>query len=409
VKNLLASWQPHLPGYHSDDEWGLSEVRAPMNQIRKPRVAVVYHFFAHYRSPIMEMLLSCQDIDYFLVGDRSDPDNSVKPWQPPEEKLLFAPCIKVTSDLLWQKGLLGLAIRRDIDTIIFLGNANFLSTWLAALLARLMRKRVLFWTHGWLRREQGAKAIVRNLFYRLAHGLLLYGNRAKMFGIENGFAKDRMYVIYNSLDYRTQKTIMSHVTEDRIKRIREMFFSDSKIPLLIYTGRLIKSKGLALLLSAMSQLQTQGFKTSLLLVGDGPEQEPLTQLAKTSGLAVHFYGPCYDEHKLSELIMSANVTVAPGQVGLTAIHSLGYGTPVITHDDPNDQGPEWEAIVPGETGGIFKRGDIQDLARIIHKWCLHPWPDEDVRRQCKGVVDHFYNPDFQRRVINHAVVGLPAE
>lgn len=380
-----------------------------MDHIRKPKVAVVYHFFAHYRSAIMQVLLSCHDIDYFLVGDRSDPDNSVEPWNPPETKFLFAPCSKITSTLLWQKGLLGLAIRRDIAVIIFLGNANFLSTWLAALLARLTRKRVLFWTHGWLRKEEGAKAIVRNLFYRLPHGLLLYGNRAKMIGVENGFAKDRMYVVYNSLDYRTQKTITTHMTQDRIKRVREMFFSDLKIPLLIYTGRLTRLKGLGLLLIAMSQLQNQGFKTSLLLVGDGPEREPLTQLAKTSGLAVHFYGPCYDEHKLSELIMSANVTVAPGQIGLTAIHSLGYGTPVITHDDPNDQGPEWEAIVPGETGEIFKRGDVYDLARTIHKWCLHPWPDEAVRRQCMAVIEHFYNPDFQRQVINRAVAGLPAE
>ena len=380
-----------------------------MDYLRKPRVAVVYHFFAHYRSAIMQRLLGCPDIDYFLVGDRSDPDNSIEPWSPPETKLLFAPCIKVTSTLLWQKGLLRLALRRDISVIIFLGNVNFLSTWLAALLARLTRKRVLFWTHGWLGKEEGGKAIVRNLFYRFAHGLLLYGNRAKMIGVENGFDKDRMYVVYNSLDYRSQKTIMTHVTEDRIKRVREMFFSDSKIPLLIYTGRLTKSKGLGLLLSAMSQLQNQGCKTSLLLVGEGPEREPLRLLAKTSGLAVHFYGPCYDEIRLAELIMSANLTVAPGQVGLTAIHSLAYGTPVITHSDPANQMPEWEAIVPGKTGDLFKRDDVPDLARTIYKWCLHPWPDEEARRQCMAVIDHYYNPDFQRQVINRAVAGLPAE
>lgn len=357
----------------------------------------------------MQALLKCQDIDYLLVGDRSDPDNSIQAWLPPDAELLFAPCRKITSTLFWQKGLLRLAIRRDIDVIIFLGNANFLSTWLAALLARLMQKRVLFWTHGWLRKEQGVKAIVRNLFYRLAHGLLLYGNRAKMIGVENGFAKNSMHVVYNSLGYRTQKTIMSGITNDRIKLVREMFFSDWKTPVLIYTGRLTKSKDLGLLLSAMSQLQDQGFNTSLLLVGDGPEREPLTQLAKASGLAVYFYGSCYDEHKLSELIMSANVTVAPGQIGLTAMHSLGYGTPIITHDDPNDQMPEWEAIVPGVTGEIFKRGDVHDLARTIQKCCRHPWPDEDVRRQCVAVIDQFYNPDFQRQVINRAVAGLPAE
>jgi glycosyltransferase involved in cell wall biosynthesis len=188
-----------------------------------------------------------------------------------------------------------------------------------------------------------------------------------------------------------------------------MFFSDSKIPVLIYTGRLTKSKGLALLLTAMSQLQNQGFKTSLLLVGDGPEREPLTQLAKTSGVAVHFYGACYDEDRLAELIMSANLTVAPGKVGLTAMHSLIYGTPVITHDDPDDQMPEWEAIIPGQTGDFFRRGDVHDLARVIQKWSMLPWPDESIRKRCMSVIDCSYNPSFQRSIINRAVVGLPAE
>ena len=88
----------------------------------RPRVAVIYHFFAHYRSAIMRALLDCKEIDYVLVGDRLDPDNSIKPWQPPEDKLFVAPCTKVTSTLLWQKGLVRLALRRDIDVMIFLGN-----------------------------------------------------------------------------------------------------------------------------------------------------------------------------------------------------------------------------------------------------------------------------------------------
>jgi len=107
--------------------------------------------------------------------------------------------------------------------------------------------------------------------------------------------------------------------------------------------------------------------------------------------------------------MSANVTVSPGQVGLTAIHSLAYGTPVITHNDPNDQGPEWEAIVPGQNGNLFKRGDIDDLARTIRQWCSHPWPDEGIRKQCVAIVEQFYNSDFQRRVLTHAVAGVPAD
>ena len=107
--------------------------------------------------------------------------------------------------------------------------------------------------------------------------------------------------------------------------------------------------------------------------------------------------------------MSANLTVSPGQVGLTAMHSLAYGTPVITHDDPAHQMPEWEAIVPGKTGDLFKRGDALDLAATIRKWCVNPWPDDDVRSQCMAVIEQHYNPQFQQQVINRAVAGLPAD
>jgi glycosyltransferase involved in cell wall biosynthesis len=370
---------------------------------------VIYHFFAHYRSAIMRALLDCKEVDYVLVGDRLDPDNSIKSWQPPEDRLLFAPCIKITSTLLWQKGLVRLALRRDIDVMIFLGNVNFLSTWSAALIARLTRKRVLYWTHGWIRNEQGIKAAIRSLFYHLSHGLLLYGNRAKMIGVKNGFTGDTLYVVYNSLDYEAQRIARANITESHTKQVRERIFAHPSNPVLICTSRLIRLRGLELVLGAMSELQGQGFETSLLLVGDGPEREYLEKMARDLHLAVHFYGPCYEEACLAELIMSANLTVAPGKVGLTAMHSLVYGTPVVTHDDPADQMPEWEAIVPGRTGDFFRRGDVHDLAMTIHKWCVRPWPDAGVRQQCMEVIDQFYNPEFQRRVINRAVSGLPAE
>jgi glycosyltransferase involved in cell wall biosynthesis len=380
-----------------------------MDHKRKPRVAVVYHFFAHYRAAIMQALLNSKDAEYVLVGDRFDPDRSIEPWQPPASRFVMAPCKKLSSSLIWQSGVVKMAMRRDIDVMIFLGNVNILSTWLAAGLARLFKKRVLFWTHGWIRHECGGKAIIRNLFYRLAHGLLLYGNRAKWIGRSNGFMEEAMYVVYNSLDYEAQKAARVNVTYSRIRQVRRILFPLSDAPVLICTSRLTKWRGLDLVLRAMSQLQKQGFDTCLLLVGDGPEREALALMANDLHLAVHFHGSCYDEDRLAELIMSANLTVAPGKVGLTAMHSLVYGTPVITHDDPDDQMPEWEAIEPGQTGDVFRRGDVLDLAEKIKKWCQSPWPDEGIRNRCMAVIERHYNPEYQRFMIDRAVTALPAK
>jgi glycosyltransferase involved in cell wall biosynthesis len=357
----------------------------------------------------MQALLNSPEYNYVMVGDKKDPDGSIKEWDVPEDRFVFAPCIRLCGNLLWQKNLLSLAARSDLHAVVFLGNANWLSTWFAALVARLTGKRVLFWTHGWVRWDKGVKAIVRRSFYRLAHGLLLYGNWARLIGLAEGFPSDKLYVIYNSLDYEAQKAARASVTEQQLLEIRRNYCSHPDTSLLIFTGRLTKNCQLNLLVEAMAILKREGTNTTLLLVGDGPERGRLAQRAQELGLHIHFYGSCYDENTLAGLIMAANVMVSPGKVGLTALHSLVYGTPVISHGDAEYQMPEFEAIVQGKTGDLFKRDDLGDLAAVIKKWVTLPWPCEAVRQECHTAIERFYNPDFQKTTINRAVSGLPAE
>ena len=375
----------------------------------RQNVVVVYPFYAHYRQAILQELLYHSPHFYVLYGDQIYPDDTIKlATLPGPDRFVRTRCFH-GRDTMWQTGLMRLALRRDIHTIIYLGNAAWPATWLSAALARAMGKRVLFWTHGWTRREYGWKASARRTFYRLGHGLLLYGHTAKMLGIEQGFPPERLHVIYNSLDYESQKKARESVTEATLRRIRDQLFEDSKRPLAICTTRLTRIRRLDLLLEAMSHLKARGREVNLLLVGDGPEREPLKRMAAERGLAVRFYGACYDGAKLAELTMAANVTVAPGKVGLTAMHSLAFGTPVITHDDWEDQMPEWEAIIPGRTGGFFRSNDTQDLARAIDEWTANEFPDQRTRDACHQVLDRFYNPHFQRVAIDRAVSGLPAD
>jgi len=373
----------------------------------KMNVAIVYHFFAHYRGPILQELLRNSAINYILVADDHDPmDEGTEAWKiTAPSRYIHTPCKFYRSKYLLQNGVLELALRRDINTIIYLGDANFITTWISAIFARLSGKRVLFWTHGWLKYESGLKSKVRNRFYKLAHGLLLYGNRAKEIGIRNGFDPNNLYVIYNSMDYALQKKYRDRINYDQLCEIRKKMFSKYNCPIIICTGRLIKERKLEVLFQSLHFLKSKGLEANLLLVGEGPEHQILQEEAESMRLTVKFFGECYDEKILSSLIMASNLTVSPGRMGLTAIHSLAYGTPVVTHANFDQQVPEVEAIIPGENGDLFRQDDYIDLANVIEKWVSRNWPDDDLRKKCYGVVEKYYNAKYQATVINDAVLG----
>ena len=377
--------------------------------LSKPKVVIVYHFFAHYRQAIIYELMASHGFEFIFAGALVDPDRSIKEAVVPENYFFHAPCRRIFLGLLFQRRLIRLSLRRDISSIIFLGDVHFVMTWVAAVIARIFSKRVLFWTHGWKTQESGIKGLTRSLFYRLPHGLLLYGNRSKQIGMAKGFEAERLYVIYNSLDYQAQRTIRRSISNCELETFRKSLFMESRTPLVVCTARLTAACQFTLLLDAMDKLRAEGHIVYALLIGDGPELSSLQSLVLAKRLPVMFYGPCYKEEQLARMIMSANVTVSPGKVGLTAMHSLAYGTPVITHDNFDAQMPEYEAIIPGKTGDFFRYKNSSDLARLVKLWTLKGDIRTDQEREtCYEVIEKRYNPELQRKIIERALEGMPA-
>jgi len=239
--------------------------------------------------------------------------------------------------------------------------------------------------------------------------MLLYGHHAKGIGVQEGFRSENLHVIYNSLDYAAQTAARDTVTEADLAKMRASLFAQPQLPLLICTGRLVPYRRLHVLLDTMQRLKRDQFPVNLLLVGDGPERGALECQAKRDGLNLKIFGACYDESVLSRLLMAADLTVVPGRVGLTATHSMTYGTPVLIHDNPNDQGPEWESVIPGYNGAYYSHADETDLVRAIRDWFKTAPPRAQVRKQCHEVIDLFYNPASQARRIERALDGAPAD
>ena len=81
-----------------------------------------------------------------------------------------------------------------------------------------------------------------------------------------------------------------------------------------------------------------------------------------------------------------------------------YGTPVLTRDNTAWlHGPEVDAVIEGQTGGFFRDGDVDDLvAKMVAM--LYPVPRKRMMREaCMKMIDTYYTPEYQERVVIRAV------
>lgn len=293
--------------------------------------------------------------------------------------------------LIWQSKFLKELINKKPDILILLGEMNVISNWVLAIFGRLFRIKVYYWGHGIYGNESLIKRLFRLLFLKLAYGHILYGERAKIELIRNGFDKEKLQVVYNSLNYDSQKKHFEKLLKHPPPK---------KVYSLIFIGRLTKTKKIDQLLKALGKISNQ-LKYELNIVGDGLEKAYLINLKNELGLSnINFLGPIYDEQTLSELIFNSNVCVSPGNIGLTAMHSLSYGTPVITHNDFKNQMPEAEAITENINGFFFRKDNIDDLAEKILKSSEIKFDKHIVR----SVIDEKYNPNFQKQIFDNLIL-----
>jgi glycosyltransferase involved in cell wall biosynthesis len=374
-------------------------------------VAIVYNFLAHYRDPVLECLQKNEDFNYILVADDKAEPGSRIPLTKflGQENFILARAYYFLKDFVVQPKVVLLALRTKIDIYIFLGDVHYLTTWLAAAIARVRGARVYFWTHGWTRKEHGAVRIVRKLFYRIAHGLLLYGTYARSIGLREGFASTKLHVIYNSLDYQTHSRLRETLTREDLGAYRTRLFAHPEYPTVITLGRLIPGRKTGMLLDALELLLGEAIPVNLLVVGGGPELDRLQERAKRSSVDAFFFGDCYDEEILARLILLSDVAAVPGCIGLTAVHVLSYGKPIIVPDTEENQGPEWEAVIPNVNGDHFKADDTVSLAMTIKKWVYGPVDWERVRRSCISGIEAHYTPAIETRLIEHAICGGNAD
>ncbi|WP_341221448.1 glycosyltransferase [Polaribacter atrinae] len=368
----------------------------------KNRICCIFNFPSHYRTSIFELMDQELNCDFYFA-DSTNTNNLKKidysVLRNFKKELKY---YKVFGNWNWMRGAVGL-LRKPYKAYFLIGEPYCISTWFVLFIAKLLNKKTYLWSHGWYGKEGFLKTLFKKAFFNQADKIFLYGNYAKELMINEGFDDDKLVVIYNSLNYESQLNIRKTLKTTDI--YNNYFKNDS--PVLIYIGRIQKVKRLDLLIEAMKVLKDKNIETNLVVIGGNNDDKDFINLINNVGLKdnVWLHGPCYDERVIGEFLYNANVCVSPGNVGLTAMHSFAYGTPVITHNNFKNQMPEFEAIKPGVTGDFFKENDVHDLSLSISKFINVTNKERELlRTKAFEVIDLDYNPRNQIEILKKEII-----
>ena len=369
------------------------------------KICIIYNSAQLYREGIWEELSNSDTFDFDIFCDytkkygvKQIDKKKIIGFNKKDGHLKIYPIIKnlyAKNILIWQKKSLRLMMSKKYSIYIILGDAYCLSNWVLLVLSKLLNKKTIVWTHGLYGKERLIIKYIRLSMIKLSSAALIY-NQYSTNIISKYINQKKLFVVNNSLNHISN-------TKELNKLISNESNEKSDIFTLCFSGRLTKRKKLYLAIKAVHILKKEGIIVKLYIVGGGSEKQNLISLAKNLGVdkAVIFKGELYGS-ETNKIIFNSDLSISPGHVGLFAIHSMSFGTPVLTHNNFKRQSPEFEAIIPKMTGDFFLENNVHDLVKKIKFW--YNKSDKILNREnCLRRVDKFYTPNYQKKIIEKSI------
>ena len=258
--------------------------------------------------------------------------------------------------------------RAQADVIVLPWATRELTLIPAMVRARASGMGVVLWGHGFSKQESALRGALRNGVARRAHSVLVYNRSTADALVAGGLDANRVFVAPNALDQAPIQAAREHwlAEPDRLAGFRREH-DLGEGPVLLFVSRLGADRRADVLLRAGALLRDAHPDLRVAIVGDGPDSGRLRALSTELGLddLARFPGAVYDETELAPWFLSASAFVYPVNIGLSLLHAMGYGRPVITSDNLRNHGPEIDALRPGHTGLTYKEADHEDLARVV--------------------------------------------
>ena len=246
---------------------------------------------------------------------------------------------------------------------------------------------------------------IKHFLFRVADGAKVPGTDAMAAAEHYGLPRDRICPVQQSIDFSHYSGASKMSDIERALRRRKLNLHGC---VFVYTGRLVRGKGLDDLMVAYRQIQSEGIDVSLLMIGEGTDEERYRAMASNcQGVVFARFVqpaelPCY--YALGDVFVFPSL----GDVhGLAVDEAMAAGLPVVASSAVSDIRIR---VIDGESGYVVPPQDPTKLADSMRYLAN----DLDTRRRqglrAQQIIHKFdheaYAEDFENFV--HRVLSLPA-
>ena len=282
------------------------------------------------------------------------------------------------SETIVLQNILPVLFRERPEVVVSGSSLFYLTSWLLILFRPLFRYKLIAWGHGIGNSEMeqpfsGLRGSLKLFYFRRFDGHILYScNRRKI--LEEYISDVPLCVAPNTLDTNYLNKLYYMVKEEGRQRLK-VHLKFNRTNNIIFIGRLLRSKGINLLLETFSKLKESMDDVALHIIGDGSEREAISKMKEITN-DIYFYGSSYNEVWNAQMIYCSDILFMPGAAGLSIVHAMHFECPVLSclqekHKNLKtknvyigDHGPEFEFIRHGHNGWILSP-DPQELADSI--------------------------------------------
>ncbi|HOF00846.1 MAG TPA: glycosyltransferase family 4 protein [Spirochaetota bacterium] len=296
------------------------------------KIAIITNMMSFYRLDLFNELAKNRDYKFhFIFSSETEKNNRI--WEINKDKIDFEYTILNSKSVIKKsRGIIETRVinipkavfktLKKIDPDVIIASEYNLTSVKSFFYAKLRRKKFISWSDGTLNSERfisKPQLFIRKFICKKADYFIASSTETREAQMKYGANKNNIALSFLAIDVEAFITALQKLTKN-----------SNDAPRILFCGYLLKLKGVANLLSALKDIQTDFI---LDIIGSGEEEKNLRDLAKKYSLEdkVIFHG-YKNREEIVKFYKNADIFIFPSlndAFGLALVEALAARLPII--------------------------------------------------------------------------------